>query len=90
MLFTWRGEFGDSGDTGGSGNHGDLDESGVYGESGWCCLPGDSGGSGNYGDSSESGDSLILVILMNLAQLVIWVNLFEKFHSEYGGSGGPG
>ena len=71
----------------------DLVESGVYGESGWCCLPGesgDTGGSGNYVDLSESGDLLILVILMNLAQLVILVYLLDKLHSEYGGSDGPG
>ena len=45
---------------------------------------------GNLGESGGCGDSLILVILMNLAQLVIWVNLLDNLHSEYGGSGGPG
>ena len=38
-------------------------------------------------ESGGSGDLLILVILMNL---VIWVYLLDKLHSEYGGSGGPG
>ena len=35
---------------------------GIFGESGWCCLPGesgdsgDTGGSGDYSDSGECGE----------------------------------